>query len=151
MLTTVQLQNSAEGILVNGSPDLKTVMREINLKQANYFHKGFLTNVNLHNRIPIVTCFCIFLSKCNYRNKQVKPLMLMASTKSTHLLPDNSLKAFDGFYCTWKPVKFQWKHFTVSAKIDMKQYKNTCFSNCSGFFETNLEVAFFFWNSRKFF
>ena len=44
-------------------------MREIGLKQADYFHKGFLTNFNLQKRIPIVTYFCILLSKCNYRNK----------------------------------------------------------------------------------
>ena len=40
----------------------------------------------------------------------------MVSTKSTHLLPDNSLEAFNGFYCTWKPVKFRWKHFKPIAK-----------------------------------
>ena len=49
-----KFQNSAEGILVNGSPDVKTV-REIGLKQADYFHKGFLTNFNQQKRIPIVT------------------------------------------------------------------------------------------------
>ena len=37
--------------------------------------------------------------------------MLMVSTKSAHLLPDNSLEAFNGFCCTWKLVKFRWKHF----------------------------------------
>ena len=65
-----QSQNSADGILVNGSPDLKTVMREIDLKQTNYFHKEFLTNFDLHKKIPIVTYFCILLSECNYRNKE---------------------------------------------------------------------------------
>ena len=36
----------------------------------------------------------------------------MVSTESTHLLPDNSLEAFNGFFCTRKPIKFRWKHFT---------------------------------------
>ena len=40
----------------------------------------------------------------------------MVSTKSAHLLPDNSPEAFNGFYCTWKPVKFRWKHFNVIRK-----------------------------------
>ena len=35
----------------------------------------------------------------------------MVSTKSAHLLPDNSLEVFNGFFCTWKPVKFRWKHY----------------------------------------
>ena len=41
----------------------------------------------------------------------------MVSTKSAHLLPDNSLEAFNGFYCTWKPVKFRWKHFRWEDSI----------------------------------
>ena len=60
-LISNQLQNSAESILVNGSPDLKTVIREIDLKQADYFHKEFLTNFNLHKRIPIVTFLYSFV------------------------------------------------------------------------------------------
>ena len=48
-----------------------TVMREIHLKQANYFHKGFLTNFNLGKTIPYCHIFCILLSKCYHRNKPV--------------------------------------------------------------------------------
>ena len=62
-------RDHVNGPLVIGSLDLKTVMREIDWKQANYFYKGFLTNFNLPKRIPIVTYFCILLSNCNYRNK----------------------------------------------------------------------------------
>ena len=106
------LQNSAEGILVNESPDLKAVMREIDLNQANYFHKGFLINFNLHKRIPIVIYFLFFYQNAITATKQVKPLTLMVSTKSTQLLPDNSLEALmASINCTWKPVKFRWKHF----------------------------------------
>ena len=59
---------------------------------------------------------CVFF----YQNaiteaKQVNPLTLIVSMKSAHLLPDNSLEAFNGFYCTWKPVKFRWKHFQTNA------------------------------------
>ena len=97
--------------LVNGSPDLKTV-REIGLKQADYFHKGFLTNFDLQKRIPTVTYFVFFYQNAITETKQVEPLTLMVSTKSAHLLPDNSPEAFNGFYCTWNPVKFRWKHFT---------------------------------------
>ena len=92
-------------MLVNGSPDLKTVMKEIDLKQAGYFHKGF-TDFNPNKGIPIATYFCIFLSNVITVRRQVEPLALIVSTKSAHLLPDNSLEAFNGFYCTWKPVKF---------------------------------------------
>ena len=49
--------------------------------------------------------------------KQVKPLTLMVFTKSAHLLPDNSLEAFNGFCCTWKPVKFRWKHFKLDFSV----------------------------------
>ena len=45
----------------------------------------------------------------------------MVSTKSTHLFPDNSLKAFDGFYCTQKPVKFRWKHFSKDFSKDFSK------------------------------
>ena len=86
-------------------------MREIGLKQADYFHKGFLTNFNLQKRIPIVTYFVLFYQNAITETKQVEPLTLMVSTKSPHLLPDNSSEAFNGFYCTWKQVKFRWKHF----------------------------------------
>ena len=96
--------------LVNGSPDLKTV-REIGLKKVDYFHKRFLTNFNLQKRIPIVTYFVFFYQNAITETKQVEPLTLMVSTKSAHLLPENSSEAFNGFYCTWKPVKFRWKHF----------------------------------------
>ena len=67
-------------------------MREIDLKQANYFHKGFLT-FNVHKRIPIITYLCIFYQNAVSEIKQVKPLTLMASTKSAQLLPENSLDA----------------------------------------------------------
>ena len=86
----------------------RAVMREIDLKQANYFHKGFLTNFNRSRSSHI---FVFFLQNTIKDTKQVKPLTLMVSTKSAHLLPDNSLEAFNGLYCTWKPVKFRWKHF----------------------------------------
>ena len=45
----------------------------------------------------------------------------MVSTKSSHLFPDNSLKAFDGFYCTQKPVKFRWKHFSKDFGKDFSK------------------------------
>ena len=105
-----KFQNSTEGILVNGLPDLKTV-REIGLKKADYFHKGFLTNFNLQKKIPIVTYFVFFYQNAITETKQVEPLTLMVSTKSAHLLRGNSPEAFNGFYCTWNPVKFRWKHF----------------------------------------
>ena len=58
---------------ISGSPDLKTVMREIDLKQGNYFHKGFLT-FNPHKRIPIVTYFSIFFNQnAVTETKQIKP------------------------------------------------------------------------------
>ena len=69
------------------------------MKQADYFHKGFLTNFNLQKRIPIVTYFVFFYQNAITEAKQVEPLTLMVSTNSAHLLPDNSLEAFDGFYC----------------------------------------------------
>ena len=87
-------------------------MREIDLKQADHFHKGFLTNFNLQKRIPIVRYFVFFYQNAITETiKQVEPLTLMISTKSAHLLPDNSPEAFNSFYCHWKPVKFRWKHF----------------------------------------
>ena len=109
-------------IASNGSPDLKTVMREIDLKQADYFHKGFLTNFNLPKRNPIVTYFVFLYQNAITETKQVEPLTLnaltlMVSTKSTHLLPDNSREAFNGFYCNWKPVKFRWKHFSDKTSV----------------------------------
>ena len=95
------MQNIAEGILVNGSPDLKTVMREIDLKQANYFHKGFLTNFIPHKRRSRSShIFVFFYQNAITETKRVKPLTLMVSMKSAHLLPENSLEAFNGFYCT---------------------------------------------------
>ena len=42
-------------LLVNGSPDVKTVMREIELKQANYFQKVFLTKGMLSLKISSIT------------------------------------------------------------------------------------------------
>ena len=100
-----------EGILVNGSHDLKTAIREMDLKQANYFHKGFLTNLNKEDPDRHIS-FVFFYQNAIPETTQVKPLTLMVSTKSAHLLPDNSLEALNGFYCTWKPVKFRWKHFS---------------------------------------
>ena len=60
--------------------------------------------------------FVFFYQNTVTVTKQVKPLRLMVSTKSAHLLPDNSLEAFNGFYCTSKPVKFRRKHFNSSDK-----------------------------------
>ena len=71
-------------------------MRGIDLKQADYFHEEFLTNFNLQRRILI---FVFFHQDAITETKQVKPLTLMVSTKSAQL-PDNSLEAFNGFYCT---------------------------------------------------
>ena len=71
-------------------------MREIGLKQADYFHKGFLANFNLQKRIPIVTYFVFFYQNAITETKQVEPLTLMLSTKSAHLLPENSPEAFNG-------------------------------------------------------
>ena len=103
-------------------------MREIDLKQADYFHKGFLTNFNLQKRIPIVTYFVFFYQNVITETKQVErevePVTLMVSMKSAHLLPDNSPGAFNGFYCNWKPVEFRWKHFT--------QFSRFVNSRCSG-------------------
>ena len=62
--------------------------REIDLKQADYFHKEFLTNFNLLKRIPIVTYFVFFYQNVITETKQAEPLTLMVSTKSAHLLPD---------------------------------------------------------------
>ena len=96
-------------------------MREIGLKQADYFHKGFLTNFNLQKRIPIVTYFVFFYQNAIIEAKQVEPLTLMVSTESAHLLSDNSPEAFNGFDCTWNPVKFRWKHFRNAIKKMMIQ------------------------------
>ena len=84
--------------------------REIDLKKADYFHKGFLTNFSLLKRIPIVTYFVFLYQNAITETKQVEPLTLnaltlMVSTKSAHQLPDNSREAFNSFYCNWKPVK----------------------------------------------
>ena len=42
----------------------------------------------------------------------------MVSMKSAHLFPDNSPEAFNGFYCTWNPVKFRWKHFSCDDRAN---------------------------------
>ena len=52
--------------------------REIDLKQADYFHKGFLTNFNLLKRIPIVTYFVFLYQNAITETKQVEPLTLNA-------------------------------------------------------------------------
>ena len=70
------------------------------MKQADYFHKGFLTNFNLQKRIPIVTYFVFFYQNALTETKQVELLTLIVSMKSAHLLPDNSLEAVNGFHCT---------------------------------------------------
>ena len=61
--------------------------------------------------------FVFFYQNAIRETKQVKPLTPIGSTKSAHLLPDNSLEAFNGFFCTWKPVKFRWKHFIYSPYV----------------------------------
>ena len=100
------------------------------MKQTDYFHKGFLTNFNLQKRIPIITYFVFFYQNAITETKQVEPLTLLVSTKSARLLPDNSLDAFNGFYCTWKPVKFRWKHFGYSSHICYgKRFCNDFFLN----------------------
>ena len=87
-------------------------MREIDLKQANYFHKDFLQILTYIRGSRSSHILVFFHQNAITETKQVKPLTLMVSTKSAHLLPENSLDAFNGFYCTWKPVTFRWKHFT---------------------------------------
>ena len=109
-----QLQNSAENILVNGSPDLKTVMREIDLSRLIIFIKYFLQILTHIRGSRSSHIFVFFYQNAITETKRVKPLRLMVSTKSAHLLPDNSLEAFNSFCCTWKPVKFQWKHLDYS-------------------------------------
>ena len=104
------MQNSAEGILVNRSPDLNTVMREIDLKQANYFHKGFLTNLNLHKRIPIVTYVCILLSKCIYRNKAVKAI----NANGFHEKRSPTSRQFTGGFL-WFPLYLETSQVSMEA------------------------------------
>ena len=43
--------------------------------------------------------------------KRGRPLPLIGSTKCVHLHSDNPLKAFNGFYCQWKPFNLQRTRF----------------------------------------
>ena len=74
--------------------------------------------------------FVFFYQNAITKTKQIKSLTLMVSTKSAHLLPDNSLDAFNGFFCTWKPVKFRWKHF--SSYNDLLSFTTVLVSKLCG-------------------
>ena len=67
-------KNIAEDILFNESPDLKTVMREIDLKQADYFYKGFLANFNFHKRIPMVIFLSSFIKIQSWKQSGLKAI-----------------------------------------------------------------------------
>ena len=56
------------------------------------------------NRSRQVSVFVLFCQNAFPKTKKGRPLGLIGFTKSVHLRSDKSLKAFNGFYCTWKPL-----------------------------------------------
>ena len=51
------------------------------------------------------------------KKKKGQVVSTVGSTKSVDLCSDKSLKAFDGFYCEWKPLNLQSKHFSMHLAV----------------------------------
>ena len=80
----------------------------------NYVEKTVISCLDKHYWVQIraTNVLAFFHSTSFTETKQWRSLTLIVSPKRAHLLPNKSLETFNGFFWSWKPVKFRCKRFS---------------------------------------